>query len=297
MKKKLVSITLVLAMTSMLFCGCSMTDKQTTNTEPVITDDVSSDTVEEVAEEEYYDDEFLTVFAEAITRRQELGEKIDMALTTVDVLEKELAMHPDYATKKFKDDVLKTYAVHYREAVETQKKLYAPDPRSGKKLEGYLERDFDDACNAWIVQIEVVNALVRDYDLPISDLLVEEYRIEQYFWMSGLYKTFWKGIDNTKVLFEDMEEKIETDDEGLSTINLNIKNATKYDLSGIHILVYHLTKNSYVLEKEIPVDLWEIDGNAEVEFSVKEKYSKDDHIYAASSGLALTMYPNRVIWF
>ena len=248
-------------------------------------------------QEEPFDTEFLKVFAEAVTYRQELGERVSFAMTPADVMMKELDKHPDYADKTFNDEVLKTYAVHYREALLEQYTYWKRGTGQDKNWEGYKETDFAKAITAWLTQVDAVNALVDEYNLPISDELAKEYKLERYFWSAGLYTPTWDDYsNNTDILFEDMEVTSKFEDTGYSTVTLNLKNLTKHKLTGIHVYVYHCTKGGFVLEEEIPIEDWEIDTEVVKEYTVHEKYTDKDHTYDAGSGLPLTLFPNRIIY-
>lgn len=288
MKSKSFLKILTVLSASIALVGCTKAPEVTVVEEPEVVEEV-------VVDNSYYDEEFINVFASAIEYRQELGERISHALTTTDVLQKELDRHPDYSTMNFQDEVLKTYAVHYREALANQLAYWKSSSKKDKDWEGYREADLDKAIKAWLTQVDAVNALVREYELPIPDELAEEYSLESYFWGSGLYTPSLLGVNNTGILFDDMKQESKFDDKSAnSTVKLTIKNLTKYDLTGIHIYVYHLTKGGYVLEKEIPVGIWDIDSEIVKEYEVHEKYVEKDHLYDAGSGLSLSLFPNRL---
>lgn len=290
MFKMRVLILTILAASMCTLIGCSALNK-----------DEEQVTIEEVIDDENqgqpYDDEFLEVFAEAITYRQELGERVSFALTPADVLKKELDKHPDYSEKVFDDEIIKTYATHYREALLEQYTYWQRGAGKDKNWEGYKEADFANAIRAWLTQVDAVNALVEEYNLPISEELAKEYKLERYFWSAGLYTPSWVDYsNNTNILFEDMRIGSKFEDTGYSTVSVNLKNLTKHNLSGIHIYVYHCTKGGNVLEEEIPIDDWEIDTEVEAEYKVHEKYTDIDHVYDAGSGLSLTLFPNRIMY-
>lgn len=286
MKKKCI-VGIALAMTfTFLLCGCRSNENEP---EPVVEEPVIE---EDVIDTSFYDEQFIINFAQAVEYRQDLGSRMSNALTATDVLQMELDRHPDYSALNFEDEVLKTYAVHYREALSEQLSYWKANKKKDKDWEGYKEQDYDKAVRAWLTQVDAVNSLVKEYDLPISSELAEEYQLERYFWSSGLYSVIYTKGNNTGILFEDMKPESKFNDkESISTVKLKIKNQTKYDLTGIHIYVYHLTKGGYVLEKEIPVGIWDIDSDIEKEFEVHEKYNEKDHLYLAGSGLALTLEP------
>lgn len=292
MFKKL-SVSLIMATTLLcLFTGCSNSEEDTTDMDATVKVENT-----EPAEEEYCDEEFLVSFAEAVTYRQELGERVSFALTPTDVLEKELEKHPEYSDMNFKDDILKTYAIHYREALAEQLKYWRKTNKKEKNYEGYKQEEFSKAINAWLTQVDAVNAMVEEYKLPISEELAKEYKLERYFWSSGLYTpTYENYSNNTQILFEDMKVTSEFGEDGYSTIDLSLKNLTKHNLTGIHVYVYHSTKGGFVLEEEIPIDEWGIDTEVSKQYKVHEKYTSQDHVYDAGSGLPLTLFPNRIIY-
>lgn len=283
-KKAILLLTLTMCC-GLMFLGCGKKQEEEV---PVIVEEEPTSS---------YDEEFIKVFSEAVTYRQDLGKRVSFALTPADVLKKELDKHPDYSEKVFDDEILKTYAVHYREALLEQCAYWERGNGKEKNWEGYKEADFAKAIRAWLTQVDAVNALVEEYNLPISEELAKEYKLERYFWSAGLYTPSWVDYsNNTNILFEDMRVTSKFEDTGYSTVTLNLKNLTKHKLSGIHVYVYHRTKGGNVLEEEIPIDEWEIDTDIEKEYTVHEKYTDVDHAYDAGSGLPLALFSNRIMY-
>lgn len=288
MYRKSIMLLTIVAVTIGTLAGCG------NKTDAPVTTEIQ---VDETVNEPSYDEEFLKTFSDAVTYRQDLGERVSYALTPEDVLKKEIDKHPDYNEKRFDDEILKTYAVHYREALIEQYTYWRKGSGKEKNWEGYKEDDFAKAIRSWLTQVDAVNALVEEYNLPISDELAKEYKLERYFWSAGLYTPTWSDFsNNTNLLFEDMIVTSNFEDTGYSTINLHLKNLTKHNLSGIHIYVYHRTKGGNVLEEEIPIENWKIDTDVETEYTVHEKYTDLDHAYDAGSGLPLTLFPNRIMY-
>ena len=93
-KKAILLLTLTMCC-GLMFLGCGK--KQEEEVPAIVEEEPTSS----------YDEEFIKVFSEAVTYRQDLGKRVSFALTPADVLKKELDKHPDYSEKVFDDEILK----------------------------------------------------------------------------------------------------------------------------------------------------------------------------------------------
>ncbi len=238
--------------------------------------------VEEVVEQSDYDEKFLEIMAKAVTFKQENLKKANEngAITGPQIYEAELAMHEDYSTKNFKDEILKVYATNYLAALNDELEL---------SLKGYdqeltAEEEYILFEASRKEMIDVIVALIDDYDLAIDEELKNAYKNGRKLYEIGNY-----------TILEKAEMTITYNEEtGMTVIEYSCKNPSIYDFYNISLDIYayeKLSDDTWRISPNTPVeayiDEWKSNETFEITIEVMGKFEKDDLDISCKGGIWL----------